>query len=83
MCFQSKLKNKCLRALSKHTCLVDLAVLGHLRDLQASNTEMFTFGYKYTEQKNWNFFPATWLLASVTAERRRKSGTVGAYHTCS
>lgn len=36
---------------------VGLTVLGHVRDLQGSHTDIVTFGYKWTEQNYFNFFP--------------------------
>lgn len=50
------------RAPREHDCSVDLA-LGHLGDLKGSDTDIFTFGYKWIEQNCLNYFPATWLLS--------------------
>ena len=58
MCFQSKLRKEHLRAPREHKCPVDLTVLGHLRDLQGSDTEIFTFGYRCIEQKLFEFLPS-------------------------
>lgn len=65
--------------VTQETCTIALTVLGHPGDLQGSDTEIFTFGYKCIEQNDLIFFffsPATYLLISVTAERGMKSGTV-------
>lgn len=61
--------------VTQETCTIALTVQGQPGDLQGSDTEIFTFGYKCIEQNDFFFFPATYLLISVTAERGIKSGT--------